>query len=434
MNVPEMIERKRDGRENSADEIRDLVHGLLGGSIPDYQVAAWLMAVLFRGMSPRETADLTRTMISSGEVLSWRDTSGIPVDKHSTGGVGDKISIPLAPAVAACGASIPMVSGRGLGHTGGTLDKLESIPGLRTDLDVDAFRRVVREHGFAIVGASARIAPADARLYALRDVTGTVPSIPLITASILSKKLAAGVEALVLDVKTGTGAFLRTEDEARALAASLVGVTHEMGKKAVAFLTSMDEPLGFAIGNALEIRESIDVLEGRGPADVVELVTTLGGAMLELAGIERDGEAARGRIARSLATGDARERFLEWVAAQGGDPRALEQGGRGLPKALVTLEAKAPRGGFIESIDTREIGYAANALGAGRTKVGDTIDPRVGFVMRARIGMRIDAGDVLAQVHAARDADARSASARLAAAVRIVDANVPRGPLVRERI
>ncbi len=345
MNVPEILERKRDGLECTSEEISALVRGLLDGSVPEYQIAAWLMAVLFRGMTSRETADLTSTMLHSGDVLSWDDLSGATVDKHSTGGVGDKISIPLAPAVAACGAWIPMISGRGLGHTGGTLDKLESIPGLRTNLEVAELRRIVRDHGFAIAGASARLAPADAKLYALRDVTGTVPSIPLITASILSKKLAAGISGLVLDVKTGSGAFLRTESESRALAASLVGVARALGRNAVAFLTRMDEPLGHAVGNALEIRESIDVLEGKGPADVVELVVVLGGAMLEESGVETQADAARERVRRALESGAARERFAAWVQAQGGDARALEERGRGLPGAPVVRPVKAMRRG-----------------------------------------------------------------------------------------
>jgi pyrimidine-nucleoside phosphorylase len=422
MNVPEILERKRDGHESSAAEIQALIGGLLEGRVPEYQIAAWLMAVLFRGMTPRETAELTRVMLHSGDVLSWDDLPGPAVDKHSTGGVGDKISIPLAPAVAACGAWIPMVSGRGLGHTGGTLDKLESIPGLRTDLDVAAFRDVVRRVGFAIVGASARLAPADARLYALRDVTGTVPSVPLITASILSKKLAAGVRALVLDVKTGTGAFLRSEDEARSLASSLVGVAKTLGCSAAAYLTSMDQPLGRAVGNALEIRESIDVLEGRGPKDVAELVEVLGGAMLETAGIESEGSRARERVRSAIESGTARERFAAWVAAQGGDARALETGGAGLPCAPIVREARAARTGRVVWMDAREIGYAANTLGAGRTKVGDRVDPRVGFVMNVKLGDDVRAGQALAQVHAANEPAFEAAASRLVAAIRIEDA------------
>ncbi len=429
MNVPEILERKRDGGELSTAQIEALLAGLLDGSIPDYQISAWLMAVQFRGMSRRETADLTRLMMRSGEVLTWPDLPGLPVDKHSTGGVGDKISIPLAPAAAACGAFVPMISGRGLGHTGGTLDKLESIPGLRTALDVPELRRLVKAHGFAIAGASARLAPADARLYALRDVTGTVPSIPLITASILSKKLAAGIEFLVLDVKSGSGAFLRDPMEARTLARTLVDVCAATGKRAVAFLTSMDQPLGQAVGNALEIRESMDVLEGGGPADVVELVVALGGAMLEGAGIERDPGAARRKIADVLTSGAARERFLAWVAAQGGDARRLERG-EGLASAPVVREIEAPRNGVIAAIDAREVGFAANALGAGRAKVGDAVDPSVGFRFRARLGDRVSLGDPLVQVHAPSQEGANEATRRVLAAFRFEDDGTTPAPLV----
>jgi pyrimidine-nucleoside phosphorylase len=318
-----------------------------------------------------------------------------------------------------------------LGHTGGTLDKLEAIPGLRTSLGVDSFLRIVNEHGFAISSAGSRLAPADAKLYALRDVTGTVPSIPLITASILSKKYAAGVESLVLDVKSGSGAFLRDPNASRQLAQTLVSVSREMGKRARAFITSMDQPLGSAVGNALEMRESMDVLEGRGPADVAELVEILGGAMLELAGIERDRDAARRSIREAIQSGSARERFLSWVAAQGGDPKALERED-GLPKAPVVREATAPRSGKIAAIDVREIGYAANALGAGRRKIGDRIDPSVGFRMRARLADGIRAGDVLAEIHGQSEDDAALAAKRIVGAFRIEDDAGPAAPLVIE--
>ena len=431
MNVPEILERKRDGKENSREEIETLLRGLLEGSIPDYQISAWLMAILFQGMSPRETVALTNIMMHSGEVLDLSGLSGVKVDKHSTGGVGDKITIPLAPAAAACGAVIPMISGRGLGHTGGTLDKLESIPGLRTALDVDAFLRTVKQNGFAIAAAGSRLAPADAKLYSLRDVTGTVPSIPLITASILSKKYAAGVECLVLDVKSGSGAFLRDREATKLLAQTLVSVSRDLGKTARAYITSMDQPLGSAVGNALEIRESMDVLEGGGPADVVELVEIFGGAMLELAGIERDREAARRSIRDAIESGRARERFLSWVAGQGGDPGALERE-NGLLRAPIVREAQAQRTGKIASIDVREIGYAANGLGAGRRKMGDRIDPAVGFMMRARLSDRVRAGDVLAEIHARSEEDAAIAAKRIASAMRIEDDAEPAPPLVLE--
>ncbi|HET9886000.1 MAG TPA: thymidine phosphorylase [bacterium] len=431
MNIPEIIERKRDGEENSPQELEALVCGVLKKSIPDYQISAWLMAVLFRGMTPRETATLTKLMMHSGEVLDLHELSGVKVDKHSTGGVGDKITIPLAPAAAACGAVIPMISGRALGHTGGTLDKLESIPGLRTNLEIDAFLRIVKDTGFAIAAAGSDLARADAKLYQLRDVTGTVPSIPLITASILSKKYAAGVEALVLDVKSGSGAFLREPEEARRLAETLTGVSREMGKKARAYITSMDQPLGEAVGNALEIRESMAVLEGSGPDDVTKLVEILGGALLELAGIEKNSDSARGKIRAAIESGQARERFLAWVAAQNGDVRALEKQD-GLAQAPVVREARASKSGKIASIDVREIGYAANELGAGRGKMGDSIDPAVGFKMRARLSSAVRAGDVLAEIHARSEDAAAIAAQRVANAVRIEDDAGPAPPLVLE--
>ncbi|MGQ0723083.1 MAG: thymidine phosphorylase [Candidatus Eiseniibacteriota bacterium] len=427
--MPEIIERKRDGLETSPEELAELLRGLLDGSVPSYQVAAWLMAVVFRGMSERETASLTRLMMESGEVLDLSDLPGIKVDKHSTGGVGDKISIPLAPAAAAAGVTVPMISGRGLGHTGGTLDKLESIPGLRTNLGPPEFRRVVGDVGFSIVGAGSSLAPADRELYALRDVTGTVPSIPLITASILSKKYAAGVQGLVLDVKAGSGAFLRERAQAEELARVLVAVSSEMEKKAVALVTSMDQPLGRAVGNALEIAESIDVLRGEGPEDVRELVLVLGAEMLLLAGVRADRETAREALAKAIASGAALDRFRRFVAAQGGDERVCDDAGR-LPQAPIQVEVRVARTGWIGALDTREIGLAANELGAGRARVGDPVDPAVGFVFRAKLGDAVDGGDSWATVHARTQDAADRAAARLERAVRIDDAAPELRPLV----
>jgi len=433
MNFPEVIERKRDGGATRPEEMEALIRGLLDGSIPEYQVSAWLMAVVFRGMDFAETATLTRLMMESGDVLDFSDLGEPMVDKHSTGGVGDKISIPLAPAVAAAGARIPMISGRGLGHTGGTLDKLESIPGLRTDLDADAFRRTLEELGFAIIGAGPSLAPADGRLYALRDVTGTVPSVPLITASILSKKYAAGVDGLVLDVKCGSGAFMRTREDAAELARVLVGVSARMGKSARALVTSMDEPIGAAVGNALEVRESIDVLRGEGPADVTELVLSLGAEMLRLAGLESDVTGARDRIRERIDSGAALELFGRWIEAQGGDPRVLDEPDR-LPAAPVVRTVAAPRGGWLAAVETRDVGFAANALGAGRTRVGDSVDPAVGFVFRARLGTRLAAGDPLADVHAADPAAAEHAEKRLLACLELADEEPKPQPTVLETV
>ncbi|MFN8176673.1 MAG: thymidine phosphorylase [bacterium] len=416
MSLPEILEGKRDGRENTTAELATLVRGVVDGDLPDYQIAAWLMAVHFRGMTRRETADFTRLMMTSGEVLDLGDLPGVKVDKHSTGGVGDKISIPLAPLVASAGVTVPMISGRGLGHTGGTLDKLESIPGLTTALDAAAFRRVVREAGFAVASAGTSLAPADARLYALRDVTGTVPSVPLIVASILSKKYAAGVEALVLDVKTGAGAFMRREEDARTLARTLVEVSQAMGKRARALVTSMYEPLGRTVGNALEVRESIDVLRGEGPADVVELTLALGAEMTVFAGVASDPAAGRALLARKIADGGALESFRRWIALQHGDPEVADDPGR-LPRAPVVQDVTSPGEGWVETIDAREVGLAANGLGAGRGRLGDRVDPAVGFVLRIARGDVVRRGQPIAEVHARTEGAAREAGERLARCV-----------------
>jgi pyrimidine-nucleoside phosphorylase len=431
MNVPELIERKREGEVTSAEELEFLLKGFLDETIPAYQMSAWLMAVLHRGMTAQETADLTRLMMSSGEVLSLVDLPGVKVDKHSTGGVGDKISIPLAPAVASAGVTIPMISGRGLGHTGGTLDKLESIPGLSTSLDTETFRRVIREVGYSIIGANDSLAPADRKLYELRDVTGTVPSIPLITGSILSKKFAAGVDALVLDVKSGTGAFMREPEEAAELARVLVDVSGKLGKKATALVTSMDQPLGRAVGNALEIVESIEVLRGEGPPDVVELTLVLGAEMTVLGGVASDREAGRALVKEKIQSGEALAAFRRWVELQGGDPATVDDPSR-LPSAPVVREIPSERTGFLAGFDTREIGLAANALGAGRARLGDPVDPSVGFVLRAKLGDRVESGRSLADVHANTDEDAARAAGRFRAAVQIAEEAVAAPALMVE--
>jgi pyrimidine-nucleoside phosphorylase len=429
MSVPEILERKRDGHVTTPDEMKLLLSGVVDGSVPEYQVAAWLMAVLFRGMTPPETATFTKLMMESGDVLDLSDIPGVKVDKHSTGGVGDKISIPLAPLVASVGVKVPMISGRGLGHTGGTLDKLESIPGLRTDLVVREFRDVLEEVGFAIIGSSASLAPADRKLYALRDVTGTVPSIPLITGSILSKKFAAGVDALVLDVKSGSGAFLRDPEQSVALAKTLVAVSKELGKRATAFVTSMDQPLGVAVGNALEMQESIDVLRGHGPADVVDLVLALGAEMVVFAGIDADRATARARLASALADGSAMGTFVRWVSLQGGDTTVVEDPGK-LPTAPVIETIAAPADGYLAGWDTREIGFAGNGLGAGRTAVGDEIDPAVGFRFPIAVGQRVARREPFAEVHARTPEDAAEAIRRITAAVRWSETPVEPRPLI----
>ncbi|MEZ5066797.1 MAG: thymidine phosphorylase [bacterium] len=433
MNVPEILERKRDGRENETDEIAAIVRGAVDGTIPEYQISAWLMAVLFRGMSPRETADLTRLMMESGDVWAHEDLGGVPLDKHSTGGVGDKITIPLAPLVASVGVKIPMISGRGLGHTGGTLDKLESIPGLRTDLDASEFRATLLDVGFAIAGASRQLAPADAKLYALRDVTGTVPSIPLITASILSKKYAAGVEALVLDVKSGSGAFMRERAAAVDLARVLVAVSRAMGKRAVALVTRMDEPLGLAVGNALEIRESLDVLRGEGPEDIVDLTLALGAEMVVLAGLAGGRDEARTQLEASRRDGRALATFRRWVERQGGNPAVVDDDSV-LPAAPVRRDVESPLDGVLVRCDAREIGFAANALGAGRTKVGESVDPAVGIVFARKTGDRVARGQTIATVHARSEAAAAAAAARVVSAWEIGEAAASRDPLILETL
>jgi pyrimidine-nucleoside phosphorylase len=434
MNPVEIIRKKRDGNSLSRDEIAAFIDGVTDGNVPDYQAAALLMAVFFRGLDGGELAALTDAMLHSGDVLDLSDLPLAKVDKHSTGGVGDKISLHLAPAVAACGVAVPMISGRGLGHTGGTLDKLEAIPGFSVNLDESAFRRVLRECGLALIGQTERLAPADKRLYALRDVTGTVESIPLIAASIMSKKLAEGIDGLVLDVKVGSGAFMKTAERARELAATLVDIGRRAGKRASAFLTDMDQPLGRWVGNAVEVQESLDVLDGKGEPDLVELTLTLGGEMLVLGGAAKSFDEGRERIARSLADGSARQRFEACVAAQGGK----------LPKSSrdwihdVMVRVPAPAGGFVTAIDAEAVGMSALALGAGRTRKEDAIDPATWVWLRKKVGERVEAGEDMVCFSAPRSGDVDGVVARvrerLAGAYRVGPSAPPSRPLVLEAI
>ncbi|MCA9560229.1 MAG: thymidine phosphorylase [Myxococcales bacterium] len=408
------------------DAIRAVIAAYSRDAVPDYQMAALLMAIYLNGMSPAELAPWTDAMLRSGQVLDLGHIAGVKVDKHSTGGVGDKISLPLAPLVAACGVPVPMVSGRGLGHTGGTLDKLESIPGFRTDQTVERFVELVGTLGLGLIGQTAEIAPADKRLYALRDVTGTVASIPLIASSIMSKKLAEGIDALVLDVKVGTGAFMRTIDDARTLAETMVAIGQKMGKKVVALLTDMNQPLGRTVGNALEVRESIDILRGEGPADTTALTLELARTMLSLGG--KDPAEAE----RALKDGRGLERFRQIIEAQGGDPRVVDDPDR-LPTATREVVLEAPRDGYVGAIDTTAVGVAGVCLGAGRAKKEDAIDPAVGLTIEARLGDRVAKGQPLVRVHHA-DRGVDDALARLRAAYRIDDAPPTVGPLVIDRI
>ncbi len=425
--IVEIIAAKRDGAALADEQIRWLIAEYSADRLPDYQMAALAMAIFFRGLDPRETATWTDAMLRSGVVLDLSSLGGGRVDKHSTGGVGDKISLPLAPAAAACGCIVPMVSGRGLGHTGGTLDKLEAIPGYKTDLDIAEFRAVLAEVGCSIIGQTGEVAPADKRLYALRDVTGTVESIPLITASIMSKKLAEDIEGLVLDVKVGNAAFMKTAEDARRLAKAMVDVGESMGKRVIAFLTRMEEPLGRMVGNACEVVESIEVLGGGGPADVRELVVTLGGAMVELArGV--GAEEGQALVAATLDDGSALARWRKMVALHGGDDSALPP-----PAGHTGVDATAT--GYVSAIDGLEIGLSAVALGAGRSRADQAIDHAVGIRIDAPVGSQVRAGGRLATVlHGAGGPPAPAILARIARAFVVSATPPPRAPLVIARI
>ncbi len=434
MRAYEVIHAKRDGEALPAAAIAELVQGFTRGEVPDYQMAAFCMAVFFRGMNDSEVGALAEAMLRSGDILDLSDVPGAKVDKHSTGGVGDKVSLALAPLAAACGVRVPMISGRGLGHTGGTLDKLESIPGFQVDVPVERFRSLVREVGACLAGQTARLVPADRKLYALRDVTATVESIPLIAASIMSKKLAEGIDALVLDVKVGSGAFMKSVEDARSLARAIAAIGRGMGKRVVALLTSMDQPLGRAVGNALEVAEAIELLRGGGPEDLREVTVELTAEMLVLGGRAPDLAAARTKVADAIADGSGLAKLEEIVRAQGGDPAAIRDPGR-LPRAPRTFEVAAPASGVVTGIDTEAIGLAAVALGAGRARIEDRVDPGVGIVVRAKLGDRISRGDPLCTVHAgtAGEPDEGIAS-RMVAAYRIGAEAAPARPLLLERM
>ncbi|MCA9048520.1 MAG: thymidine phosphorylase [Planctomycetaceae bacterium] len=409
MSPAQIIADKRDGRELTENQIAAFIQGYSDGSIPDYQMAALAMAVFLNGMTAQETAWLTEQMLASGVTLRWPD-DGVPrVDKHSTGGVGDKISIPLAPLLACCGLQVPMLSGRGLGATGGTLDKLESIPGFRTDLSLQEITRLTQQVGCVITGASRELAPADRKLYALRDVTATVPSIPLITASIMSKKLAESLNALVLDVKYGNGAFMKTRERAAELAESLTATGRRMGVRTTAVLSDMNQPLGRMCGNALEILESVDVLRGGGPADVRQLTLQLGTQLLLLTETESDAAAAEQRLAALLDRGHAYEKYAQMVAAQGGDADAI-------PGTAPAGDVEAVAEGVVSAIDTEAIGLAIIAMGGGRRVMTDRIDHSVGVEMCVRLGDHVRPGDVIARVFCR---DFPSAAAALKQAIRI---------------
>ena len=405
----ELIERKRNGEELTDEELSELVLGYTRGDVPDYQMAAWCMAVYFKGLTGRETHALTDAMIRSGETLDLGEALGRRVvDKHSTGGVGDKTSLAVGPIVAACGVPFGKMSGRGLGHTGGTLDKLESIPGFRVELTIDEFVDQVREVGLAIIGQTGDLVPADGKLYALRDVTGTVDIVPLIASSIMSKKIAAGADAIVLDVKVGDGAFMKTLDDARILAEQMVDLGRRAGREVVCLLTDMDQPLGAAVGNALEIREAAETVAGEGPPDLTELVLEACARLLVLSDLGVELDDARERARDAMTSGSARETYERWIRAQGGDPDL-----GALPRAPVIREVTAPAAGVVTRLAALEIGVASLELGGGRRTKDDEIDHAVGIVCSAKRGQTIEAGQVLADVHA-RD---EKAAARAAEAV-----------------
>ncbi len=433
MRAVDIIMKKRSGLSLSKAEIDFFIRGYVEGSIPDYQASALLMAIYFKGMEASETASLTSAMLDSGETMDLSGLAGPFVDKHSTGGVGDKISLPLAPIVAACGAKVPMMSGRALGHTGGTLDKLESIPGYRTDLDLKAFREGLEAEGFAMTGQSARVVPADKKLYALRDVTATVESVPLITASILSKKVAEGAQSLVFDVKCGPGAFMKTRDEARALAASLVNTGESMGKKVVALITDMSEPLGRKVGNFFEIEETLDCLEGRGPEDVMALTLRFGAWMLVSSGKAATVEAGEALCGAALSSGKALELFYKNVSRQGGDLTRLAEL-RGNYRSSYSVELRAPVSGHIASIDAYSVGLAGVILGVGRNTTADQVRPDVGFIFSRKKGDAVRQGDLVASIYGKDRACLGPAMDLAVKALKISEKPPRESPLVLEEL
>jgi len=429
----ELIKAKRDGQPLAPDDIAAFIAAYTRGDVPDYQMSAMLMAIYFRGLSPEELTAWAGAMLHSGEVLDLSDVPGVKVDKHSTGGVGDKVSLSLAPLAAACGVKVPMISGRGLGHTGGTLDKLESIPGFRVDLGIADYRRLVREVGACLIGQTATLAPADKKLYALRDVTATVDCIPLIASSIMSKKLAEGIDALVLDVKTGSGAFMKNVDDARTLARTMISIGEGMGKKVVALLTDMDQPLGRAVGNALEVVEAVQMLRGEAPADYTELTVALTAQMVLLAGQAKTQAEARAKVETAVRDGSAERKLCELVKAQGGDPSAIVDLSK-LPRAEKTSPVTAARAGYVTGIDTEGVGLAAVALGAGRERTDSKIDPAVGFVLEKKVGDRVEAGETLVTIHHRAGAALADVNDRLSRAYQLGAQPPAKRPLILERI
>ncbi|MDI3546680.1 MAG: pyrimidine-nucleoside phosphorylase [Halanaerobiales bacterium] len=398
MRAYDIIYKKREGERLSAKEIRFLIDGYTRGEIPDYQMSAWAMAVFFQGMDAMETAELTLAMAESGDQVDLSPISGVKVDKHSTGGVGDTTTLVLAPLVSAAGVPVAKMSGRGLGHTGGTIDKLESIPGFKVDLTMEEFIHNVNSIGVAVIGQTGNLTPADKKLYALRDVTATVDSIPLIASSIMSKKIAGGADGIVLDVKTGEGAFMKKLEDSRKLAEAMVEIGREVGRKTIAVITDMNQPLGLAVGNALEVREAITTLKGEGPPDLEELCLTLGANMLLIAGKAKDFTEGYNLLQETLVSGKALEQFGRFISAQGGDPAVIDDTGL-LPEAKYQIELKSDRSGYINGIKAREVGLLAMSLGAGRATKEEDIDPAVGIVLNKKYGEEVARGETLAVLH-----------------------------------
>ncbi len=418
MRTVDLIHRKRDGEELSTEEMRALVDGYVRNEIPDYQFSAFLMAVFFSGMTDREVSALTQVMVGSGQTLDLSDIPGMKVDKHSTGGVGDKTSLIVAPLAAAAGVVVPMISGRGLGHTGGTLDKLESIPGFRTDLSVEQFRGMLAKHKLAFIGQTAEIAPADGKMYSLRDATATVESIPLIASSIMSKKLAVGLDALVLDVKVGSGAFMKKQVDARRLAQMMVGIGRRLDKRVQALITDMNQPLGYAVGNALEIMEVSQTLQNAGPTDLTRLSLELAARMIFLAKIVPSLDEARELAQRKLLDGSGYRKFKEVIQAQGGNPNVLDRFEL-LPNATGVREIASPRAGYISGIDAELIGLASCMIGAGRDTKEDGIDPAVGVILEVKTGNKVDSGGVLCRLYYTKEDRVEEAAQMIEDAFRI---------------
>jgi pyrimidine-nucleoside phosphorylase len=418
MRTADLIVRKRNGEELATSEISHLIEAYTRGDIPDYQMSAFLMATYYTGMTDREVSALTEFMLSSGETLDLTAIDGVKVDKHSTGGVGDKTSLIVGPLAAAAGVVVPMMSGRALGHTGGTLDKLEAIPGFRTNLTIDEFRAILTQHKLAFIGQTDQLAPADGKLYALRDVTGTVESIPLIASSIMSKKLAEGLDALVLDVKVGIGAFMKKQVDARRLAQMMVGIGRRMDKRVQALITDMNQPLGYAVGNALEVMEASQTLQNAGPTDLTKLSIELAARMIFLGKVTPSLDEARRLAEQKLVDGSAYRKFKDVVQAQGGNAQALDRFEL-LPNATGMREVLSPRAGYISSIDAEDIGLASNMIGAGRDRKEDSIDPAVGVILEVKMGEKVDSGSVLCRIYYTKEEHVEEAAERVEDAFRI---------------